>query len=219
MTKISVVIPIHNDALFIHDCISSVLTQSYSELELILVDDGSTDESNQIIRSIKDPRMQYQRIEHSGAAAARNAGIKIAQGELLAFLDADDLWAKDKLSTQLSQYRLGALNFTYIREFIDNGASTINLSTPTPGISPITLLMSRKEFLKIGMFEEQLRVAEFIEWQDRARHHGMALHMLSNVLAFRRIHADNIGRATKPNAHQYASSIKMVLDRKRQSSQ
>lgn len=218
MAIISVVIPVHNDALFIHDCISSVLTQSYSEIELILIDDGSTDESSQIIHSIKDSRIQYHRIEHSGAAAARNAGVKIAQGELLAFLDADDLWAKDKLSTQLSQYHLGALNFTYLREFTDTGANTINLSTPTPGISPITLLLSRKEFLKIGFFEEQLRVAEFIEWQDRARHHGMAVHMLGNVLAFRRIHADNVGRTTKPNAHQYASSVKMILDRKRQSS-
>jgi len=218
MAKISVVIPVHNDALFIDDCIRSVLTQSYTEIELTLVDDGSTDESSQVIQSIKDSRMQYHRIEHSGAAAARNAGVKKAQGELLAFLDADDLWAKDKLSTQLSQYQSGGLNFTYLREFMDTGGNTIHLNTSTPGISPITLLLSHKDFLKIGMFEEKLWVAEFIEWQDRAKHLGMPFHMLNKILAFRRIHADNIGRTAKPNAHQYASSIKMILDRKRQSS-
>ena len=96
MIKISVVIPVHNDAKFINDCMRSVLTQSFSEFELIVVDDGSTDDSSHIIDSIKDPRIRSIRIAHAGVAVARNAGVKIAQGELIAFLDADDLWAKHK---------------------------------------------------------------------------------------------------------------------------
>ena len=205
MIKISVVIPVHNDAKFINDCMRSVLTQSFSELELIVVDDGSTDDSSHIINSINDPRIRSIRITHAGAAVARNAGVKIAQGELIAFLDADDLWARHKLMLQLAHYQASQLNFTHLREFID-----------VDSISPITLLLSHADFLKIGMFQEQLQVAEFIEWQDRAKHCGMQFHILNNILAFRRIHADNMGRVNKPNAYQYASSIKMVLDRKRQ---
>jgi glycosyltransferase involved in cell wall biosynthesis len=218
MIKVSVVIPVHNDAKFINDCMRSVLSQSFSELELIVVDDGSTDDSDHIINSIKDARIRSIRIAHAGAAVARNAGIKIAQGELIAFLDADDLWAKHKLMLQLANYQAGQLNFTHLREFIDVGSDVIHLNAAKPGISPITLLLSHANLLKIGVFKEQLQVAEFIEWQDRAKHHGIQFHVLKNILAFRRIHAANIGRTSKPNAHQYASSIKMILDRKRQNS-
>ena len=216
MIKISVVIPVHNDAKFINDCMRSVLTQSFSEFELIVVDDGSTDDSSHIIDSIKDPRIRSIRIAHAGVAVARNAGVKIAQGELIAFLDADDLWAKHKLMIQLAHYQAGQLNFTHLREFIDVGSDVIHLNAAKPGISPITLLLSQANFLKIGMFQEQLQVAEFIEWQDRAKHCGMQFHVLNNILAFRRIHADNMGRTNKPHAYQYANSIKIVLDRKRQ---
>jgi glycosyltransferase involved in cell wall biosynthesis len=89
----TVVIPLFNKEQYIQTTITSVLQQSYSDFELLVVDDGSTDGSAEIVHNISDPRLKYIKKEHSGAAATRNFGIRRAEGRYIAFLDADDWWA------------------------------------------------------------------------------------------------------------------------------
>ena len=98
---VSVIIPTYNRAHVLPRAIESVLKQTYTELELIVVDDASTDDTAAVMTAITDPRVRYVRKEHGGAAAARNRGIAEAKGEFIAFQDSDDVWHSDKLEKQL----------------------------------------------------------------------------------------------------------------------
>ena len=102
---VSVIMPCYNCADFIEESIISVLSQDYSEIELILIDDGSTDSTADVISTINDPRIRYFSQPNSGVSAARNNGLDQAKGEYIAFIDADDIWHKSKLrlQTQLLQ--------------------------------------------------------------------------------------------------------------------
>lgn len=100
---ISVIIPTYNRGMLIGETIQSVLDQTYRNWELIIVDDGSEDNTETVVANYKDVRIHYIKISHSGIFGfVRNQGIKISMGELIAFLDSDDLWKKDKLEFQVS---------------------------------------------------------------------------------------------------------------------
>ena len=98
---VSIITPVYNVEKFIGETIESVINQTYTEWEMILVDDCSTDKSAEIIKSFckRDSRLKYHKLEiNSGAAVARNTALDMAKGRYIAFLDSDDLWEKDKLS-------------------------------------------------------------------------------------------------------------------------
>ena len=98
MKKVSIIIPLYNEEKYIKDAINSILEQDYSNYEIIVIDDGSTDNSYNIVNNIKDKRIKLFRFKkNKGVGEARNLGIKKASGDYLAFLDADDYWEKDKL--------------------------------------------------------------------------------------------------------------------------
>lgn len=102
MPTVSVVIPLYNTEKYIEETIASVLAQSYRDFELIVVDDGSTDESVELCRQFRDPRLRLISQENRGLAGARNAGIHHARGRYVALLDADDLWHPDKLALHVA---------------------------------------------------------------------------------------------------------------------
>ena len=99
MPVVSVIIPAHNSAAFIADAIAGVRAQTFTDHEIIVVDDGSTDDTDEVIRRF--PEVRSVRQSNHGVAAARNAGIALARGEFVCFLDADDLWRPQKLARQL----------------------------------------------------------------------------------------------------------------------
>jgi len=101
MPRISVVIPVYSGEKTICETVNSVLNQTFSDFELIVVDDGSKDATVDILKSIQDPRLKIFDRPHAGVSASRNYGIAQAQGEFITFLDADDLWTPDKLEAQL----------------------------------------------------------------------------------------------------------------------
>lgn len=101
MSKISIIIPAYNAAQTITETIESVRQQSIDDWELIIVNDGSTDDTLQVINRVVDSRLQIISVANSGVAKARNLGLSRATGEYIAFLDADDLWVVDKLERQL----------------------------------------------------------------------------------------------------------------------
>jgi glycosyltransferase involved in cell wall biosynthesis len=107
-TLVSVVLPTYNRAETLPRAVSSVLAQSYPALELIIVDDGSTDRTPDLLASMDDGRVRYLRLDgRSGPATARNAGIAAAAGDLVAFQDSDDEWLPTKLSAQVSMIEAG----------------------------------------------------------------------------------------------------------------
>ena len=112
---ISVIIPTHNRGAILGRAIDSVLAQSYGNIEVIVVDDGSNDDSEAVVRSILDARLSYIRLDKNlGGAMARNIGIRAAKGEYIAFQDSDDEWVPDKLEKQLQVFDSPGKNFGVI---------------------------------------------------------------------------------------------------------
>ena len=107
---ISVIIPVFNGARYIAAALDSVFNQNYNNIEVIVVNDGSTDNSENIIKSYD---IRYLKQENLGVAVARNNGIKLSKGEFLAFLDQDDVWQPDTLSLQYNQF-LDQKNLGYV---------------------------------------------------------------------------------------------------------
>lgn len=114
---ISVIIPTYNRAPFLERAVSSVLNQSFSQLELIIVDDGSTDETSRIAHSFEDKRVRYYYQENRGVSAARNLGLSAATGKYAALLDSDDYWLPGKLKQQLRFMKEGGFRISQTQEF------------------------------------------------------------------------------------------------------
>lgn len=102
---ISCIITTYNRAVYIERAINSIVNQTYDNLEIIIVDDGSTDNTSVIVNKITDNRIRYVYQNNKGAQAARNKGIKLAKGEYIAFLDSDDMWTPNKLSVQIEKIK------------------------------------------------------------------------------------------------------------------
>lgn len=220
---VSVVIPTHNHGTYLLDATKSVLSQTYSNLELIIIENGSTDSTIQVLETINEPRVRAISLESHGAALARNTGVGLAQGELIAFLDADDFWLPEKLSLQIqaaeSAYPDAAeswMCFTHLQEFIDPGNLTpVHEPRLLRGASATSMLIPRIAFETVGTFNETLAVGEFIDWYDRAR---QVLSLELNVpesLVMRRVHTGNSGKTQLLNPNSYAVTMKSILDRRR----
>lgn len=112
--KVSVIIPVYNTEKYLCECLDSVLSQSLKEIEIICIDDGSIDKSNEILHSyqVRDDRLRIIEQKNQGAASARNAGIKIACGEFIGFMDSDDYYPSndvlEKLYTATQKYEVKA---------------------------------------------------------------------------------------------------------------
>lgn len=209
--KISVIIPSFNNAEFLQEALDSVYAQNYLNIEIIVVDDGSTDGTKDVdfIDEIK-----FYSIPHSGAAVARNFGVKQSTGDLLAFLDADDLWPLDKLHTQvqgLIQKNLDAM-FTNITQFVDTKAINLKIKDPNKvmqGLCASTMLIRRDIFLKIGWFNTQYKIGEFIEWFIRAKQQKLKFSVIEHLLSKRRIHGNNTSSRCKAHKNDY---LKMLYE-------
>ena len=102
---VSVVVPCYNLGHYLDEAVDSVLAQSFQQFEILVVDDGSTDDTADRLKTIGDPRLQYVVRPHAGVSATRNAGVKLATGELVSFLDSDDEWKPHKLQCEIAVFK------------------------------------------------------------------------------------------------------------------
>ena len=102
--RVSVIVPVYNAEAYLEATVGSVLRQSFADFELILVDDGSTDRSAEIARSFSDARIRYMRQKNQGVSTARNAGLRLAKGEIVGFLDSDDIWHREKIADHVAHF-------------------------------------------------------------------------------------------------------------------
>lgn len=133
---VSVIMPSWNTGRFIAESINSVIAQTYENWELIIVDDCSTDDTDEIVASFADDRIKYFKNEkNSGAALTRNRAMREAQGEWIAFLDSDDLWTADKLEKMIAFMRENDYSFAY-HEYIkiDEASKPLNIYVSGPDI-------------------------------------------------------------------------------------
>lgn len=197
-------VPVFNGERYLREAVDSVLAQTYNSVEIIVVDDGSTDRTPQIIESLGN-RIRSLKQDNLGPATARNSGVKIAHGDFIAFLDADDLWHPEKLTRQMQclEARPEAdLCITYLQNFWSpefkaeaEHFSNHRLSKPTPGYFMLpTVLIRRDVFDSIGFFNTELQVCEDVEWFLRAVERNMVIFVLREVLLQRRLHASNLSR-------------------------
>lgn len=141
---VSIIMPSYNTAAYIKETINSVISQTYQQWELIIVDDCSTDNTDEIVDSfLKDPRIRYMKNErNSGAAVSRNRAIREARGKWIAFLDSDDLWMSEKLEKQIAFMKRNEYSFSYTSyEEIDVDGNSTGVKVAGP-----------KKITKIGMF-------------------------------------------------------------------
>jgi glycosyltransferase involved in cell wall biosynthesis len=194
---VSVIIPVYNGEAFLAEAIESVIAQTYQPIEIVVVDDGSTDESAEVAQAYKEVQYIYQ--ENSGVAAARNTGLSATKGSIMAFQDADDVWVKDKLKIQV-QYLLDHpevdITIPNIKNFLEG---EISCSAETrqnllePGQIPLgSIVAHKKVFDQIGGFDIRYECGSDFEWHVRARNLGVTMKILPDVLLHRRIHASNI---------------------------
>lgn len=141
---VSIIMPVHNDENYLNESIGSVLKQSLQNFELLIVDDCSSDASYSIIRSFTDPRIKiFRNNKNMGAAAARNIALKNASGRYIAFLDADDIWAQDKLSKQIEFMISNNCSFTYTNYDVVNESGEYLYSMTGPGFVTQKMLIKR----------------------------------------------------------------------------
>ncbi|MFN7956486.1 MAG: glycosyltransferase family A protein [bacterium] len=215
-------LPVYDCEAYVGEAIESVLAQTVAPDELIVVDDGSTDASLAVVERFARPSLHVIRQQNAGIGAARNRGLGGATGELIAFIDADDLWERDKLELQIGALRQRddlQLVFGHLVEFLspdraaELGGSLEVGTAPVPGLIATTLLVRRTAVERIGPFDETLEVGEFVEWMARARDLGLATLLLPQIVARRRIHGGNTV-LTRSNT-DYLRAIKATLDRRR----
>jgi hypothetical protein len=217
---VSVIIPVYNGARFIAEAVQSIVAQEYGSLEIIVVDDGSTDETAEIVARLdRDVRYVFQ--ENAGAAAARNRGVRDASGDLVAFLDADDLWATGSLRFLLNRLledpELDVVH-GYARLFKD-GQSNGGMDFLNPDeVFPYYIgagLYRRRAFEKAGLFEERLRFSEDTEWYWRAAELGLRIDRLQGITLMVRRHEANMTRGKTVADLQMLRVFKLMLDRRR----
>ncbi|BAQ61470.1 polysaccharide biosynthesis glycosyl transferase CpsJ [Geminocystis sp. NIES-3708] len=223
MSLISVIIPVYNREKYVSEAIESVLKQTYQFLDIIVIDDGSTDKSAEIIKSFGS-KIRYFYQENSGISSALNHGLKVAKGEFIAFLDSDDLWTENKLNLQIKVLKKNtqvSIVFAHIQQFISPELDTniqdkIDLPNEImKGYVKGTMLAKKEVFSQIGLFDISLKLGDFIDWYLKACEQGIKSFVCPEVLLKRRIHDTNMGIIDKKDRSDYVKIIKASLDRRR----
>lgn len=220
--RISVIVPVYNGEAYLAQALDSILQQDWPDFELIVVDDGSTDATARIARSYGD-RLVYRHQPNAGQGAARNAGLALATGDFIAFLDADDVWLPAKLSRQmalLSQQAdidmvFGLMEMFHSPELSEERRQAIRgHGEVMAGCSVCTLLARREAFARVGVFPAERTMGEFMDWYLRAKEAGLRQAMLEEVVVKRRLHNGNMGVRLKDHRHEYLKVLKASLDRR-----
>ena len=222
---VSIIIPTHNRASLLTGAIESVLAQTYADFDVIVVDDGSTDNTADVMSRIRDDRLTYHRLtEHGGAANARNVGIEKTHGSLLAFQDSDDAWAPDKLERQIKALASAANHAAVCVCSIERnlfgrmdevrwkkGEMTSEETTAQiaggVGYATPALLIRREALDRVGGFDTRLPRLQDYELTLRiARHYNFV--MMDEVLLLRTLSADSLSTSSPG----YAEALERILD-------
>ena len=219
---ISVVIPVFNGERYLAEAIASVLAQEYAPLEVVVVDDGSTDGSAAIAEQFA-PRVQCYRQPHAGLAASLNFGVTQTQGERLAFIDADDLWLPGRLALHCAALEADPkldMVFGHVEQFISPELENLQPPPrvdfdPLKGIHVGAMLIGRAAWARVGGFDPAWRIAVTADWYVRALEAGLTHRVLPEVVMRRRVHANNMTRRDRQGYQEYLLILKRSLDRRR----
>ena len=227
MAKVSVIIPAYNRAHCIERAIKSVRDQTFTDMEIIVVDDASTDNTGEVVTSISDERIRYIRCETNRGPTVRNEGMKAAQGKYIAFLDSDDEWLPDKIEKQValmdSLSEDWGVCHTGLRIIKDGTAVSVFRPKPLKDgevlrdfmggkiyFQTSTIMVRRAVVEKIGFFDERLRYGEDAEFLYRAFRH-FRLAVIPEVTAV--FHVDTTKGCSPVSAVRFESSRLTFLEK------
>ncbi len=219
---VCVVIPVRNGERYLSAALESVLAQPTPVERIVVVDDGSTDGSAALARSY-GKRVLVVDNAGTGPGAARNTGVAATHSTLLAFLDADDLWATDALGLRLRRMHEADAPDIVRGRVVEFVSPDIDPATPAPVAAPGSTpghvlgasLIRRSVWDLVGPLREDLRVGEFIDWAARAHESNVAGVDIDDVVLHRRLHATNLGRNDDGARVDLTRVVRAALQRRR----
>lgn len=220
---VSVIIPVYNGASFLAGAIENVLAQNYQPIEIIVVDDGSTDATADIAIGYSN-EVHYVYQPKAGPSAARNLGIELSQGHMIAFLDVDDLWSVHKLDLQTTYLKAnptveivqGLIQMMHLVEPVSSNKPRFAVtSEPYQYINIGSALFRKHVFEKVGLFDATLTDNEDTDWFIRAWEKDISKVVLDEVTLFYRKHNSNLSNTQTPVNYGLTKLIKKHLDRDR----
>jgi len=219
---VSVIVAVHNGERFLRTALESLYAQDYQPFEVIFIDDGSEDSSADIAREFPDMRYAYQ--ENKGLASARNAGLELARGEFLAYLDDDDTIPSHKLRRQATYLVdnpdvgcvLGRQEIT-LEEGVEppDWLTRDTIFGDLDGIPFVSAMIRTRLLHEVGGFDPTYRFAEDRDLFVRLREHGVRIEVIPEVLLLRRFHGENMNFRMRPQKHPLLRSLKAKIDRER----
>ena len=221
--KVSVIIVVKNGERYLSTAIESAIAQTYPIKEIIVIDGQSSDNTRKIARSFSQVRYIWQ--NNLGLANARNLGIEVAEGELIAFLDYDDLWQSNKLQRQVDYFiKEPALKYTIalVKSFLESGCSLRpefkkqDFEQIKIGYTPSSLVVKKSLFNEIGFFNPDFAIGCDSEWFSRAKDCQISMKIIPEVLQYKRIHNLNLSANIKNYRAEMLTIIKQSLKRKRE---
>ncbi|NQT91917.1 MAG: glycosyltransferase [Lentisphaerae bacterium] len=218
---VSVVMPVFNGERFVREAIQNIVDQEYPATEIIVVNDGSTDRTESIVRELPYD-IRYFKQKRDGPASARNRGIRDTTGDLVAFLDVDDLWPEHNLK-MLVEEMLRRPDVDVVRghaqvmEYDHEDGTSVFTGNPEEAYPDYigAGLYRKRVFTKIGLFDPSLRFAEDTDWYNRAREHDVPMERLHAVTLWVRRHGRNMTHGKGPLELNMLRAFKKTLDRKR----
>ena len=216
---VTLVVAVYNGEAYLREALESAVAQEFEPYEVVVVDDGSTDGTAAIARSFP---VSYLHQENQGPSAARNAGLAAARGELIAFLDGDDVIPQSKLAVQTAYLREHAETGCVLgrNEWIFEDGSDPSWLTRDPvygelgGIQPGTALVWKRVLEDVGGFDSTYRYWEFQNLFVRMREHGVQIDVLPEVVLRKRLHGGN-ATLFPPEQHPLLRTMREKLERER----
>ena len=216
---VTVVMAVFDGERFLAEALESIFAQEFEPFEVVLVDDGSTDGTADIARSFP---LRYAHQENQGPSAARNTGLALARGELIAFADADDLLPPTKLRSQANHLAAHPETGCVLGRqewIVEEGVEVPRLERDRVfgelgGIQLVSAMIRRSVLEALGGFDPEYRYAEDRDLFVRMRENGVKIEVLSEVVLYKRLHGDN-ATMNPPERHPLTRSLKAKLDRAR----
>ncbi|MGH7570892.1 MAG: glycosyltransferase family 2 protein [Gemmatimonadota bacterium] len=220
---VSCVIPVYNGRRWLAEAIESLLAQSRPPREIVVIDDGSTDGSREATTGYGE-RVRYAHQDHAGPAAARNLGIEMTSGDLVAFLDSDDIAAPLRLERQVACFEAVPdldVCLTHIQRFWipemaeeEERLGETAFAQPRPGTVTQSGMVRRK-LLERVVFDPSLMTGEDQDWLLRARDAGARVHLIDEILVRHRMHSENMTRRQDAMRDDILVWVRRALDRQR----
>lgn len=220
--QVSVIIAVYNGEKYLSAAIDSVLSQTFDDFELIIINDGSTDKTEEIIKKYSSEKIIYHLQQNQGQASAINNGIELSKAKYITLLDADDIFPANKLALQidiLNSMPEIDMVFGYVKQFIspelpDDVKKKRKCSeTPMAGYVPSGMMFRKTCIRQVGAFDSQWHLGFFIDWYMRAKQAGLKDYLLNEILLERRIHDHNQGVLLRAHYHDYLKILKTGLQR------